>query len=149
MYRIVFTIFFITLSISSKGQAIAADRIVGEWLSENKDRKIEVYKVGQEFFGKLIWSASLFEADGKTARKDIRNRNVSLRDRPLQNVDILTNFIYGDEIWDGGKMYDPQSGKTYNCIMRLKNELLEVRSYIGFPLLGSSTYWKRSPRESL
>ncbi|CAG5069156.1 hypothetical protein DYBT9623_01892 [Dyadobacter sp. CECT 9623] len=144
MYRIIFTTFLLCASIAVNAQTGAADKVIGEWLSEEKDRRIEIYKSGSEYFGRLIWSTELFESDGKTSRKDIRNNDEKLRDRNLQNVNVLSNFIYDSGMWDNGKMYDPQSGKTYNCLMKLRSELLEIRSYIGFPLLGKSTYWKRT-----
>ncbi|MCE7060416.1 DUF2147 domain-containing protein [Dyadobacter sp. CY343] len=144
MYRIIFTTFLLCASIAVNAQTAVADKVIGEWLSEEKDRRIEIYKSGSEYFGRLIWSTELFESDGKTSRKDIRNNDEKLRDRNLQNINVLSNFIYDSGMWDNGKMYDPQSGKTYNCLMKLRSELLEIRSYIGFPLLGKSTYWKRT-----
>ncbi|WP_225865853.1 DUF2147 domain-containing protein [Dyadobacter aurulentus] len=133
-----------SLSIIANAQTGNADRILGEWLSEEKDRRIEIYKTGSEYFGRLLWSSELFETDGKTSRKDVQNKDESLRDRNLLHVNLLLNFVYDAGTWDDGKMYDPQSGKTYSCIIRLRDELLEIRSYIGFPLLGKSTYWKRA-----
>ena len=144
MHRIIFTIFIMCLSLVANAQTGNADKILGEWLSEEKDRRIEIYKTGSEYFGRLLWSSELFEADGKTSRKDIQNKDESLRDRDLLHANLLLNFAYDAGIWDDGKMYDPQSGKTYSCIIRLRDELLEIRSYIGFPLLGKSTYWKRA-----
>ncbi|KQS28201.1 DUF2147 domain-containing protein [Dyadobacter sp. Leaf189] len=149
MYRIIFTIFFVFVSFLSNAQVSTADKILGDWISEEKDSRIEIYKTGQVYFGKLVWSVDLFEADGTTSRKDVQNRETNLRTRELHNVNLLQDFVYSDGIWDNGKMYDPQSGKTYNCILRLKNDLLEIRSYIGFPLLGRSTYWKRALKEAL
>ncbi|WP_031527928.1 DUF2147 domain-containing protein [Dyadobacter crusticola] len=149
MSRIIFTIFLVCISLLSNAQISSADKILGEWISEEKDNRIEIYKDGQTYSGKLIWAVDLFDTDGKTVKKDVQNRDTSLRNRDLQNIDLLQDFVYTDGMWDDGKMYDPQSGKTYNCILRLKKDLLEIRSYIGFPLLGRSTYWKRSPKEAL
>lgn len=145
MYKILFTIFFLAGFLTAKAQIIAADRIVGEWINEEKDTRIEIYKNGDAYFGRLLWSEDLFEADGKTSRKDTRNTNENLRGRSLLHVNLLSDFVFSDDVWDDGKMYDRKSGKTYNCLVRLRKEKMEVRSYVGFPLLGRSTYWDRVP----
>ena len=145
MYKILFTIFFLVAFRTAECQIIAADRIVGEWVNEEKDTRIEIYKNGEAYFGRLLWSNDLFDADGKTSRKDSRNSDEKLRGRNLLHVNLLTDFVFDDTIWDDGKMYDPKSGKTYNCLIRLRNEKMEVRSYVGIPLLGRSTYWDRLP----
>ena len=147
MYHIIILLLFTLLSNVANAQTQPADAILGEWLSEEKDSRIEIYKVGSEYFGKLLWSESLFESDGVTSRKDVQNTNEKLRTRSLHNVNILHDFVFEDGIWDNGKMYDPKSGKTYNCLLKIRKKLLEVRSYIGIPLLGRSTYWERSSKD--
>lgn len=145
MYKILFTIFFLASFKPADAQIIVADRIIGEWINEDKDTRIEIYKNGDEYFGKLVWAEDLFEADGKTSRKDLRNTDEKLRSRSLHNVILLHNFVFDEDLWDDGKMYDPKSGKTYSCLIRLRKEQMEVRSYVGIPLLGRSTYWDRVP----
>ena len=145
MYKILFTIFFFASFYPAGSQIIVADKIVGEWINEEKDTRIEIYKNGEEYFGRLLWSEYIFEADGKTSRKDIRNSDEKLRGRNLLHMNLLNNFVFSEDLWDDGKMYDPKSGKTYNCLIKLRKEKLEVRSYVGIPLLGRSTYWDRVP----
>lgn len=145
MYKILFTIFFFVSFSPAGSQIIVADKIVGEWINEEKDTRIEIYKNGEEYFGRLLWSEDLFEADGKTSRKDLRNTDEKLRGRNLLHVNLLNNFVFSEDLWDDGRMYDPKSGKTYNCLIKLRKDKLEVRSYVGIPLLGRSTYWDRVP----
>jgi hypothetical protein len=38
-----------------------------------KIQRIEIYKTGSEYLGRLMWAQNFFEADGKTFRKDINN----------------------------------------------------------------------------
>ena len=143
MNKITFTILFAFLFIRCFAQTEPADKILGEWINEEKDTRIEIYKTGNQYAGKLIWSVDLIEADGTTARKDANNTNEKLRTRSLLNVDLLQDFIYSEGIWDDGKMYDPKSGKTYSCLIKLRNEKMEIRGYVGVPLLGRTTYWER------
>lgn len=119
------------------------DGILGTWLNAEKDAKIDIYRSGQVYSGRLIWGEKIFEADGVTSKKDANNENKSLRNRPLKDLVILEGFRYDNGAWTGGKVYDPKNGKTYHCIMALKGNSLEIRGYIGFTWLGRSTIWTR------
>jgi len=65
--------------------------IVGIWLSEDSNVKIEIYKAGPQYFGRQIWGQFLYEADGTTPKKDVNNSNESLRRRSLKNLIILNS----------------------------------------------------------
>lgn len=120
-----------------------ADQVLGQWLSEDKDGKIEVYKTGDKYFGKLIWASKMYEADGKTSRKDEKNSDPALRSRNLKDLVLLSNFIYDDGVYTDGKIYDPKSGKTYSCKMTMSGEKLNIRGYVGLSILGRTTVWTR------
>lgn len=140
------TLLLITLFVAT-GSLFAqsgADKILGNWLNEEKDAKIEIYKSGEKYFGKLIWGKNLYEPDGKTSRTDRENPNPKLKSRKLEGLVLLTNFTYDDGEWKGGKIYDPKSGKTYSCIMRFKGSTLEIKGYVGISLLGRTTTWTRA-----
>lgn len=134
----------ILLFSTGKMFAQDADKILGVWLNAEKDAKIEIYKTGDKYYGKIIWGKNIYEPDGKTARTDIKNPDPKLRSRSLVNLVILRNFSYDDGEWDGGKIYDPKSGKTYSCIMKLKGSNLEIKGYVGITQLGRTTIWTRS-----
>jgi uncharacterized protein (DUF2147 family) len=48
-------------------------------------------------------------------------------------------------LWDGGEILDPNNGKTYKVRLKPVNggKTLEVRGYIGTPLLGRTQTWQR------
>jgi len=48
-------ILLVGLVLKSYAQAPAKDAVVGEWLSENKDGKVLIFKQGDKFFGKISW----------------------------------------------------------------------------------------------
>jgi uncharacterized protein (DUF2147 family) len=58
-------------------------------------------------------------------------------------MEILSGFTYEDGRWTGGEIYDPKSGKTYSCNMKLKANKLEIRGYVGLSLFGRTTTWTR------
>ena len=121
-----------------------ADAVKGTWLSDNKNAKVEIYKSGNKYFGKVIWTDDMYESDGKTLKKDIKNSNEQLRNRLIQNLVILSGFTYDDGEWTGGEIYNPKSGKTYKSTMKLKGNSLEIRGYVGSPMFGKTTTWTRT-----
>ena len=48
-------------------------------------------------------------------------------------------------VWDGGDILDPNNGKTYKVRLTPMDggKKLEVRGYIGTPLLGRTQTWIR------
>lgn len=135
-----FTLLVATGSIFAQN---AGDKILGTWLNEEKDGKIEIYKNGNKYYGKLIWGKNMYEPDG-SSRTDIKNPDPKLRQRKLQDLVLLTNFSYDDGEWEGGKIYDPKSGKTYSCVMKFKGSILQIKGYIGITLLGRTTVWTKA-----
>ena len=120
-----------------------ADGVKGVWINDAKDVKVEIYKKGDKYTGKVIWTKDMYEADGKTVKKDSKNLDESLRNRSILNLDILTGFTYDDGGWTGGKIYDPKSGKIYASKMKIKGGNLEIRGYVGSPMFGKTTVWTR------
>ena len=135
---LLFSIQFVSAQSTNK-----ADDIIGIWLSEKKNGKVEIYKLGYKYYGKLIWGKTMFEADGKTSKKDVKNSDINLRTRKLKDLIILTDFVFEDNVWTGGKIYDPQAGKVYSCTMKLKANTLNIRGYVGISIFGRSSEWNR------
>jgi uncharacterized protein (DUF2147 family) len=126
------------------GQNITnSNGILGIWLSEKKDGKVEIYKQGDKYFGKLIWGKTMFENDGTTSKKDVNNTHEKLKTRNLKDLILLSDFVFKDDVWSEGKIYDPEVGKTYSCTMKLKANVLNIRGYIGISLFGRSSEWTR------
>lgn len=123
----------------------AQTEIHGMWWTPDKDGKIKMYlaKDGKTY-GKIAWLSETH--DGENVPKvDKQNPNPELRDRPIVGLLIFKHFTYeGDNKWVDGEVYDAKSGKTYSCQMTLisKNEL-EVRGYIGLPMLGRTETFTR------
>jgi uncharacterized protein (DUF2147 family) len=129
------------LSIATYAQS--SNAIVGKWLNDEKDGKVEIYETGGKFYGKLVWLKNTYQADGKTLRKDSKNKDAKLRERTLLNALILTGFRFDDGKWVDGQVYDPKSGKTYSCEIKIKNGNMEVRGYVGSPMFGrTATFTK-------
>ena len=68
-------IFFLLIAIFCQSQS---DEIIGIWLEEEKQSKIEIYKEDNSFFGKIIWLKEPLDENGKV-KLDKENPNISLR----------------------------------------------------------------------
>jgi uncharacterized protein (DUF2147 family) len=140
-------IFFVVIAMGFAVLLLAftksPDDILGLWITQDKDYKIQISKNGEKYSGILIWSKNLYESDGKMMRKDINNPEEVLRNRVLLNIELISNLVYEDKVWKDGDLYDPESGNTYHCSMKMNAGALEVKSYIGSPILGRTTVWIR------
>ncbi|MDB5210427.1 MAG: peptide protein [Sediminibacterium sp.] len=112
-----------------------ADKVTGLYWSPHKDAKIEVYKKGDKYFGKSVWVAN--------PRKDTENPLKTLQSRDVLGIELLTDFSFDKDTYKGGKIYDPESGKTYDCKMTLAGNILKVRGYIGISLFGRTETFER------
>ena len=125
-----------------------SDDILGIWLNQDNDAKIEIYTVysphnkEKNYHGKLIWLKEAFEEDG-SAKVDDENPKESLRSRKLQNLVIIKNLEFDGSEWSGGTIYDPKSGKTYKCYAKINGDNLNLRGYIGFSFIGRTATWKK------
>ncbi len=121
-----------------------ADAIVGEWYTEENKAKVEIYSCESSYCGKIVWLKEPKNPDG-TNKRDAKNLNEDLRSRTIVGTNILTALQYdGDDEWEDGEIYDPESGKTYSCHLELEDEnTLEVRGFVGLSLLGRSQNWTR------
>ena len=70
------------------------------------------------------------------------------KDKPIAGMTIIRGVKQSADdaqLWDGGRILDPVDGKSYK--VRLKpidgGARLEVRGYVGTPLLGRTQTWTR------
>ena len=136
-------ILFLSISLSPTAHAQSEDAILGTWFNTDKSAKIEILQNESEFMGKIIW----LEPEGKDSKTilDSENSDPKLRERPIMGLTILQGLKYGDGIWKDGKIYDPESGKTYSCELKLKNNnILEVKGYLGFSWVGRTVEWTKA-----
>jgi uncharacterized protein (DUF2147 family) len=67
------------------------------------------------------------------------------KDQPIEGMTIMWGVSKDDDVWDGGKILDPQSGTVYKVklSMQADGQKLEVRAYVGFSLMGRTQVWIR------
>ncbi len=123
--------------------SVASDSIEGLWITADGDGLVEFRFLDEHLSGVIVGSASDPEHT-QPARYDDLNPDPSLRERPLLGLAIVKNLLSsGNNKWKG-KVYDPNSGKTYQCTLTLVDaNTLKLRGYIGFSLLGQTEIWTR------
>lgn len=87
----------VALVVFAWAQNTNPDKVIGKWQNEAKDLNIEIFKSENKYYGKMIWATIMFEADGKTSKKDKENSNPKLRGRELKNLVFITNLAYEDK----------------------------------------------------
>jgi uncharacterized protein (DUF2147 family) len=127
----------------SKVFAQGENVIVGVWHTTDKDAKVEIFKQGNQFYGKIVWLEE--PTENGNAKVDKSNNDKSKRGRPILGMRLLYDFEYQDGVWENGTIYDPTNGKTCSAILTKKNEnTLEVRGFVGFSLIGRTVEWTKS-----
>jgi uncharacterized protein (DUF2147 family) len=83
-------------------------------------------------------------------RFDDRNADPALRTRPLCGIRVFGGFESAGAPgeWEGGWVYNPQDGKTYNANMEAGDGgTLDVRGYVLTPMLGRTMTLQRQTTE--
>jgi uncharacterized protein (DUF2147 family) len=131
------------------------DAVVGLWATapdtEDGQAHVDIYKKDGLYYGKIVWleiPRYPEDDDGGMAGKakvDRENPDESLRDRPIQGLPIMFDFVYkGKNKYAKGTIYAPDDGKTYKCKLTLEDkDNLKVRGYIGVAMLGRTEKWTR------
>lgn len=126
-------------------QVSSPNEIVGVWEAENGSLKFEIFDAGGTYAGRMIFGDRVVEADGKTFKKDTLNPDPKLRSRSLKGIVFVNNLKWdaADRRWEGGSLYDGSSGRTYSGRATLVNGKLELRGYVGTPVLGQTMLMRR------
>lgn len=136
--RLFLSLAFTLLSALGLAAQQPADAILGTYMTEGGKAKIVVSKQGTRYIGTLVW----------TRRGDIldsKNPDKAEAQKKLVGKVILHDLQHEEDAdYKGGKIYDPESGKTYSCkATRQADGNLKVRGFIGASLFGRTTLWTR------
>ena len=137
-------IFIIGLLATISVLANNPDAVLGVWKNGEGTGMVQIYKKGNNYFGRIVWLKVANDAAGKP-RTDLNNPDEKLRTRSLKGMENLREFAFkGDNKWEDGRIYDPKNGTDYACEMKLVDDnTLEVRGYIGVSMFGRTDVWKR------
>jgi len=148
MYKSLATLLFLSLFAFTE-LAANGDDLVGIWKPSNGRSILKVEKIGNKYYGRVVWLKEPTNEDG-SPRTDINNPDESLQSTPLKGYRILKDLSYDEKekVWTGGTIYDPNNGSTYNCTIEKKDDsTIEVRGYIGAALFGRTDVWTKMKKK--
>jgi uncharacterized protein (DUF2147 family) len=120
--------------------ALAAEPILGRWVTGEKDAVVAIRKCGRALCGTI--ERFLIPPAGGNDQRDINNSDPAKRNRKLIGTAVLTGLTADAEAWRG-QVYDPKTGRTYTSEVRRKgNGTLEVKGCFG-PICQTQV-WKKA-----
>jgi len=138
----------ITIALLATTSAFAQSTPVGLWKTIDDETKTEkslvrISEAGGVFTGKIEKLLDPAKASAVCEKCSDERKN-----QPVAGMTIIKGVKANAEdkdLFDGGEILDPNNGKTYK--VRLKpadgGKKLDVRGYIGAPLLGRTQTWIR------
>ena len=141
--KVFFSGFFFVLFLSQVNAQRKSDDVLGVWLTDDGRAKIEIYKNGVTYAGKIVWLETQVDKNSNPPLDD-KNPDPELSKRPILGIDLLKGFVFEKSKWVDGEIYDPDNGKTYDAYMKLKGDRLELRGYVGVSMFGRTVVWTRT-----
>ena len=133
-----------TLFVVGVSGQVTADDIVGLW-DTNDGAEVEIYERDGIYYGRF----ARFYDDPPAGGIDSHNPDPALRTRSLVGADFILKFEFLDGKWRNGRIYNPENGKDYEADLELDGEVLKVRGWLWFRLLGRTVRWTRIAKEIL
>ena len=143
MRKLTYAPLLLALTLTTHAILAQSPGILGTW-REPTGSAIEIFKCNNDLCARLV-------AISKQAstQLDEKNPNPAARKRPLCGLQIGYGFHLTDPTHaEGGRLYDPKSGKTYHGAMTAEGNQLHLRGYIGFKAFGRSETWTRTTKET-
>ncbi|HEX7414931.1 MAG TPA: DUF2147 domain-containing protein [Bacteroidia bacterium] len=128
------------LCVNAFAQKINTDAILGTWLTGSGKAKVQIYKEGDKYNGKIVWLKTPTYEDG-TPKVDKHNPDKTKQTTPTLGLRMLKDFVFNEDKWTDGTIYDPENGKTYSCKITWRDGKIDVRGYMGISLIGRTDTW--------
>lgn len=125
--------------------AQARSDISGRWATQGFGSIVEFRPcagAAETMCGRIVWLWEPNDAEGQP-RTDRRNPDRALRSRSLVGVEILRGLRETTPgVWSEGSVYNPDDGRTYTGMIRLRNGALELRG-CALNLFCQTQTWRR------
>ena len=104
---------------------------------------VRISEANGEYRGKV---EKLFREPGEEQNPKCDKCEGALKDQPILGMTIITGMKKDGDEYNGGRILDPGNGKVYKSKMSLDDggKKLNVRGYIGVPMLGRTQTWLRA-----
>ena len=135
------------LSIAPLAPAFSADTPVGLWKNIDDETGkpkalIRITENAGAFQGQI---EKLYREPNEDQNPKCDKCEGARKDQPIVGMVILSGLKKDGEEFNGGEIIDPKNGKVYKAKMHLTDtgKKLNVRGYVGMPMLGRSQVWVR------
>jgi uncharacterized protein (DUF2147 family) len=122
--------------------------VTGRWLTQDGKGVIAIAACGSSICGHIDWMKPLKDAPPGSVPRDKHNPDPARRQQPICGLEIIYGFQRDRSAansWVQGAIYDPDSGNIYHANIKLMDpQHLQLRGYVGIPLLGESQIWTRA-----
>jgi uncharacterized protein (DUF2147 family) len=120
--------------------SVSPPDVTGNWVTQDGTGLVAISRCGNSVCGKIARALVIKPGHPET---DVKNPDPKLRSRPVIGMIILSGFKPMDGRWTGGRIYDPESGRTYRSVIGLnKDGSLKVSGCIAF--FCQSQRWTRA-----
>jgi uncharacterized protein (DUF2147 family) len=121
---------FIAAAAITAAPALAAPDINGDWVTQDRTALVTIAPCGAALCGTIAKALIIKPGHPQT---DVHNPDPHLRSRKLIGMKILSGFSPRRDRWDKGRIYDPESGKSYRSLLKLNpDHSLKVSGCIAF-----------------
>ncbi len=120
-----------------------AQTIMGKWKTIDDATKqpkaiVEIYEKAGKLYGKITSILNPDQQDKLCVKCTGTQKN-----EPVLGLVILKATPDGADA-AAGEILDPNNGKNYSCNLTLESKnVLKIRAYIGFSIIGRTQYWQR------
>jgi uncharacterized protein (DUF2147 family) len=129
-------------------QTTQGEPIVGNWKTiDDKTNQpksiIRIELVDQKLQGTVV---KIFTAPGDRPDPVCEQCKDHRKDKPVIGMTIMSGLKKtSSTVWEGGEILDPNNGSIYQVKLNLDLEakVLNVRGYIGVPMIGRTQTWIR------
>ena len=120
---------------------------VGRWttvddVSGKAKSVVVIWEQDGKLFGRI---QKLVNPDPQDPNPRCVDCSGELKGKPVIGLRIMWDLQKDGDGWSGGTILDPQTGKTYKCLVSVEDggNKLKVRGFIGISLMGRTQYWLR------
>ena len=139
---------FIALALAAAaGSVLAQSTPVGLWKTIDDDGKTEKSLVRIVEAGGAVSGTVEKIFDAAKAAEVCQKCTDERKDKPVAGMTIIRGAKKGEDgVWTGGEILDPNKGTVYKLHLKPVDggKKLEVRGYVGMPLLGRTQTWIRA-----
>jgi uncharacterized protein (DUF2147 family) len=136
------------VTVSTTATTAQAEPILGQWKTiDDKTKRaksiVRIDLVDNKLHGTVV---KLFREPGENPEPLCDGCKDYRKDKPVLGMTIMSGLKKSSSaVWEGGEIIDPADGSVYKVKVELKpdGKALDVRGYIGLPLIGRTQTWVR------